>query len=131
VEDCIWPFRDGVSWWRQASAIWMNAWITSLHDPSIADARAAEDRRWRRTLTAVVGKGRDEGSFQADVDPPTFVKTLFALLDGFLVQMVLEDRGVTKRFAHDQSFRFLSRELEFDPRPFMSARHRGRTTVDP
>ena len=37
----------GQDWWRQASAIWMNAWITAMHDPAIARAREAEDRRWR------------------------------------------------------------------------------------
>ena len=48
------------------------------------------------------------------------MRTLFALLDGFMVQIVLEDPGVTRRFAHDESLRFLGRELGFDARAFSS-----------
>ena len=126
VEDCIWPAANGKSWWRQASAVWMNAWITALHDPTIAAARAAEDRRWREMLTDIVVAGQSAGSFRADVDAAAFVRTMFALLDGFLVQMVLEDPEVTKGFAHEHSFRFVGNELGFDPDPFLSSRHRRR-----
>ena len=104
VEDCIWPSPNGKGWWRQASAIWMNAWISALHDPTIAAARAAEDRRWREALTDIVIAGQSAGTFRAEVNAAAFVKTMFALLDGFLVQMVLDDPEVTKAFAHEHSF---------------------------
>jgi len=120
VEDSVWPARAGRPWWSEASAVWMNAWITSLHDPSIARVRAAEDRRWRAALAEVVAKGRAEGTFAAEVDPGVFVATLFAMLDGFMVQLVLDDPVVTPRLALDESLRFVGRELGFDPHAFSS-----------
>lgn len=126
VEDSIWPTAKGRGWWRQASAMWMNAWITALNDPSIAAARADEDRRWRAMVAGIVVAGQRSGAFRAEVDAAAFVPTLFALLDGFLVQLVLEDAQVTKAFAHEACFRFVSRELGFDPGPHLSSRHRRR-----
>lgn len=118
VEDSVWPALRGRAWWSEASAVWMNAWITALHDPSIARVRAAEDRRWRAALAEVVAKGRAEGVFAADVEPDVFVPTLFAMLDGFMVQLVLDDPVVTPRLALEQSLRFVERELGFDPHAF-------------
>jgi len=125
VEDSVWPAVDGSAWWGEASAVWMNAWITALHDPSIAEARAAEDRRWRAALSDVVAKGQEEGVFRSEVEPDTLVRTLFALLDGFMVQLVLDDPEVSRRFAYDESLRFLGRELGFDPHEFSSRSRAG------
>ena len=71
VEDSVWPAPAGRAWWGEASAVWMNAWITALHDPSIARVRAAEDRRWRAALAEVVAKGQEDGAFRAEVDAQT------------------------------------------------------------
>lgn len=120
VEDSVWPAPRGRAWWSEASAVWMNAWITALHDPAIARVREAEDRRWRAALSEVVARGRAEGVFSADVEADVFGATLFALLDGFMVQLVLEDPVVTPRLALDQSLRFVGRELGFDPYAFSS-----------
>jgi AcrR family transcriptional regulator len=120
VEDSVWPAEGGTPWWGEASAVWMNAWITARHDPSIARAREAEDRRWRAALAEVVAKGQADGAFGTGVEPDALVRTLFALLDGFMVQIVLEDPAVTRSFAYEQSLRFLGRELAFDPRAFTS-----------
>ena len=102
--------------------MWMNAWITALHDPSIARVREAEDRRWRAALADVIRQGQADGAFSATVDADALVRTLFALLDGFMVQIVLEDPAVTRRFAHDESLHFLARELGFDAHAFSSRR---------
>jgi len=118
----VWPAGPGREWWAEASAVWMNAWITARHDPSIARVREAEDRRWRAALADVVRQGQADGAFSASVDADALVRTLFAMLDGFMVQIVLDDPAVTRRFAHDESLRFLSRELAFDARAFSSRR---------
>jgi AcrR family transcriptional regulator len=120
VEDSVWPAPEARAWWGQASAVWMNAWITALHDRSIATVRAEEDQRWRDALAEVIAKGQADGVFDVSVDPATLVRTLFALLDGFMVQLVLEDRRVSSRFAYDESLRFLGNELGFDPHEFSS-----------
>jgi AcrR family transcriptional regulator len=120
VEDSVWPAPDARAWWAEASAVWMNAWITALHDPSIARVRAEEDQRWRTALAEVVSKGLGEGAFRSEVEAETLVRTLFALLDGFMVQLVLDDPGVSRRFAYEESMRFLGRELGFDPYEFSS-----------
>ena len=113
VEDSVWPAPEGRAWWAEASAVWMNAWITALHDPSIAAVRAAEDQRWRDALAEVIAQGQRDGAFDAKVDPNAVVRTIFALLDGFMVQLVLEDPG-------EASLRLLGSELGFDPHRFSS-----------
>ena len=120
VEDSVWPSAEGRAWWGEASAVWMNAWITARHDESIATVRAAEDRRWRDALARVIAKGQADGAFDRAVDPPTLVRTLFALLDGFMVQLVLEDPEVSCRFAFEEILRFLGNELGFAPHDFSS-----------
>ena len=125
VEDSVWPAPDARAWWGEASAVWMNAWITALHDPSIARVRAQEDQRWRTALAEVVSRGLGDGAFRSEVDAETLVRTLFALLDGFMVQLVLDDPGVSRRFAYEESMRFLGRELAFDPYEFSSRPRAG------
>jgi AcrR family transcriptional regulator len=120
VEDSVWPTAEERGWWGEASAVWMNAWITARHDESIAEVRAAEDRRWREALAEVVAQGQADGAFDRTVNPSTLVRTLFALLDGFMVQLVLHDPEVSNRFAHEEILRFLGRELGFEPRDFSS-----------
>ena len=120
VEDSVWPVPEARAWWAEASAVWMNAWITALHDQSIATVRAEEDQRWRDALAEVIAKGQADGAFKATVDPAALVRTLFALLDGFMVQLVLEDPRVSSRFAYEESLRFLGNELGFDPHAFSS-----------
>ena len=120
VEDSVWPTPEARAWWAEASAVWMNAWITALHDQSIATVRAEEDQRWREALAEVIAKGQADGAFMGTVDPATLVRTLFALLDGFMVQLVLEDPRVSSRFAYEESLRFVGNELGFDPREFSS-----------
>jgi AcrR family transcriptional regulator len=122
VEDSVTPPRSGRAWWREASAVWINGWVTAMNDPAIAEAREAEDRRWRQALTAIVERGREQGAFRSDVDPGAFVRTLFALLEGFVVQLVLDDPEVTERFAHEQSMAFVGDQLGFDPWEFSSRR---------
>lgn len=120
VEDSVSPPRSGKAWWREASAVWINGWVTALHDPAVAEAREAEDRRWRELLTQIVQQGQEAGAFAAEVDAAGFVRTLFALLEGFLVQLVLKDSEVSERFAHEQSMRFVADRLGFDPFEFSS-----------
>ena len=114
MEDSVSP-PEGKAWWREASAVWINGWVTAMHDPAIARAREAEDRRWRELLTKIVEKGQADGAFKAEVDASAFVRTLFALLEGFLVQLVLEDPEVSESFAREQSMRFIADQLQFDP----------------
>jgi len=120
VEDSVWPAPEGRGWWAEASAVWMNAWITAMHDSAIAAVREAEDQRWRDALAEVIAKGQKDGAFDAKVDPTAVVRTVFALLDGFMVQLVLEDPGVSSHFAYEASLRFLGSELGFDPHEFTS-----------
>jgi AcrR family transcriptional regulator len=114
VEDSVSPPKREQAWWREASAVWINGWVTAMHDPTIARAREAEDRRWRELLTEIVEKGQEDGAFASDGDAGAFVRTLFALLEGFLVQLVLKDPEVTESFAREQSMRFVADQLGFD-----------------
>jgi AcrR family transcriptional regulator len=118
VEDSVSPPKQEKRWWREASAVWINGWVTAMHDPTIARAREDEDRRWRVLLTEIVERGQEAGAFRAEVDASAFVRTLFALLEGFLVQLVLEDSEVTEPFALEQSMRYLADRLDFDPYAF-------------
>ena len=114
IEDTVWPVSDQ-SWAREATAIWMNAWIAALDDPAIAQARRNEDHRWREAMASVVRAGQQRGCFNTSVDAEEFVKTLFALLDGFTVQVALKDPDVTKEFGNEQALSFAGRVLDFDP----------------
>ena len=74
--------------------------------------RADFDARWRATIAEVVVEGEASGEF-SPVDPTEFAITLSALLDGFAVQIALEDAVVSPETAFACAMTFAADRLGF------------------
>ena len=93
-----------------------------------AAVRQKSDERWRDVIRSIVLAGQEAGEF-ASVDADDFTITLSALLDGFAVQIALEDPAVPPRRTYELAMRFAAGQLGFDWKPVPApgrARKRGR-----
>ncbi len=76
--------------------LWLDLWAQSVRHPEVARVREEFDAHWRETIAGVVRDGQASGEF-GDVDATEFAITLSALLDGFAIQIALEDPIVDPR----------------------------------
>ncbi len=97
---------------REDFALWTELWSRALRDKAAARKRAALDRRWRRTIGDIVREGQRTDEF-ADIDVDKFALLLASLLDGILLQLMLEDPDATYQQARDICVRVACRYLEF------------------
>jgi AcrR family transcriptional regulator len=93
-------------------ALWLDLWAQAVRHPEVARVRADFDARWRATIADVVVEGEASGEF-SPVDPNEFAVTLSALLDGFAVQIALEDPVVDPDTAFACAMRFAADRLGF------------------
>lgn len=92
--------------------MWLELWAEAVRHRAVAAVREASDERWRRTIATVVREGQATGEFQR-VDVEEFTLALAALLDGFAVQVVLEDSVVTPERAFRAGMNFAAQQLGF------------------
>ena len=97
---------------REDLALWTELWSRALRDEAAARKRAALDRRWRRTIADIVREGQRAGEF-ADIDADKFAMLLASLLDGILLQHMLEDPEAAYEQARDICVGVACRYLEF------------------
>jgi AcrR family transcriptional regulator len=75
---------------REDVALWIELWSRAIRDEAAGRKRAALDRRWRRTIADIVREGQEAGEF-VEIDPERFSMLLASLLDGMVLQHMLED----------------------------------------
>jgi AcrR family transcriptional regulator len=85
----LWP-AEGDS----ETVLWMELWVRALRDPELNKTRAELDRRWRDTIADVVREGQKQGEF-APGDADELASLLGALLDGYAIQLALDDAAVS------------------------------------
>src|SRR6201995_5739436 len=93
--------------------LWLDLWALSPRSPGVAAVREKSDERWREAISSIVLAGQESGEF-APVDADDFTIMLSALLDGFAVQIALEDATVPAQRTYDLARRFASGQLGFD-----------------
>ena len=92
--------------------LWLDLWTQAARHPEVAGVRQKFDERWRDTITSLVVEGQAAGEF-GPVSPADFAVTLSALLDGFAIQIALEDPTVDAGRAFKLTMRFAAGELGF------------------
>jgi hypothetical protein len=101
------PDAPNTSW-----LLWLDLWTQAARHPEVAVVRQKFDERWRDTITSLVVEGQAAGEF-GPVSPADFATTLSALLDGFAIQIALEDPTVDPGRAFELTMRFAASELGF------------------
>jgi AcrR family transcriptional regulator len=92
--------------------LWLDLWTQAARHPEVASVRQKFDERWRDTIATLVLEGQEAGEF-GPVNPADFAATLSALLDGFAIQIALEDPTVDAGRAFELTMRFAAGELGF------------------
>jgi AcrR family transcriptional regulator len=93
-------------------AIWLDLWATAVRHPEVRKVREEFDEHWRETIRRIVREGLANGEFK-DVDVEDFAVGFSALLDGFAIQIALEDPVVDARRAFELSMRVAAEQLGF------------------
>ena len=93
--------------------LWLDFWTQAARNPEVAGLRQKADERWRELISSLVVSGQEAGEFRA-VDPGSFAILLSGLLDGFAVQIALEDAEVGPERAFDLTMRFIADQLGFE-----------------
>ncbi|HEY2131009.1 MAG TPA: TetR family transcriptional regulator C-terminal domain-containing protein [Streptosporangiaceae bacterium] len=101
-------------------ALWLDLWAQSVRHPEVARVREEFDAHWRETIASVVREGIATGEFEK-VDATRFAITLSALLDGFAIQIALEDPAVDPQLAFRSSMDFAAMTLCFAWKPKKNA----------
>jgi len=101
------PDAPNTSW-----LLWLDLWTQAARHPEVAAVRQKFDERWRDTIATLVLEGQEAGEF-GPVSPSDFAVTLSALLDGFAIQIALEDPTVDAGRAFELTMRFAAGELGF------------------
>jgi AcrR family transcriptional regulator len=104
-------------------AVWLDLWAQALRDPQVRSVREDFDEHFRETIRQIVRRGMEGGEF-VEVDEDDFAVGFSALLDGFAIQIALEDPVVDAGRAFDLAMRVASRQLGFGWKPRRGGRRR-------
>lgn len=93
--------------------LWVELWTRALRDEDAATKRAALDRRWRTTIADIVREGQRAGVFGRALDPNEFALRLGALMDGLVIQMLLDDPDIDAAKMRRLCLETATRQLDF------------------
>ncbi len=103
---------DGTGTPEESWSIWLDLWAQALRDSVVRAVREEFDEHFRQTIRDIIRFGIEQGEF-AVVDEDDFAAGFSALLDGFAIQIALDDPVVDARRAFDLAMRIAARELGF------------------
>lgn len=95
---------------RSEWALWLDLWTRARHDETLAEARSHMDRLLRAAISEVVVWGIERGEF-THPDPARFAILLSSLIDGLAIQVLLDDKDVTRQVMLDLCLDLAAREL--------------------
>lgn len=101
---------------EESWAVWLDLWAQALRHRELREVRQEFDEHFRETIREIVRLGVEGGEFAA-VDEDDFAVGYSALLDGFAIQIALEDPVVDAGRSFDLAMRVAASQLGFDWRP--------------
>jgi AcrR family transcriptional regulator len=112
---------------EESWAVWLDLWSQALRDPVVRSVREEFDEHFRATIRDIVRYGQEREEF-VGVDEDDFSVAFSAILDGFAIQIALDDAVVDARRAFNLAMRLASRELGFEwkAKRGRGARRRGK-----
>jgi AcrR family transcriptional regulator len=96
--------------------LWLDFWAQAARNAEVASVRQKSDERWRAVISTLVQQGQEAGEFR-EVDAGSFALYLSTMLDGFTIQIALNDPVVDSVRAFELSMHFVADQLGFDWTP--------------
>jgi AcrR family transcriptional regulator len=115
---------------RSSWTLWLDFWTLAARNPEVAGLRQRDDERWRDMVSSLVTEGQQASEFRA-VDPDNFAVLLCSLLDGFAIQIALDDPVVGPERAFDLCMRFIADQLGFEWKGSQHGRDGGHQAGQP
>ena len=85
-----------VAAWR----VWAELWVEALHDPDLQELNERVYGEWRRTVSAIIRDGQDQGQFR-DGDAVQVANGLVAVIAGLSLQVLMGSRAMTVERMRD------------------------------
>jgi AcrR family transcriptional regulator len=101
---------------RSSWLLWLDLWAQAARNPELGGVRQKADERWRELIKSLVLAGQEAGEFRA-VNVVDFAICLSTLLDGFAIQVALNDPVVRPAAAFELSMGFIADQLGFEWSP--------------
>jgi AcrR family transcriptional regulator len=93
-------------------SIILEFWTQASRDPQVWNTAIAPYRRYQKYFTTLIQEGVDEGSFRAEIEPPTAARTLVSLAVGLLMQAIFDPQTFDWSHAVYDSVKLLLKGLE-------------------
>jgi AcrR family transcriptional regulator len=71
--------------------LWLEYWRAAAHDPEIAADNRVSEQALRGMVAAAIEEGAGSGTFKPVAEPQTIALTMLALIDGFGIQLAIDD----------------------------------------
>lgn len=101
---------------EESWSVWLDLWAQAVRHPMIRKIREEFDEHFRGTIRQIVREGTEAGEF-VETNEDDFAVGYSALLDGFAIQIALEDPVVDATRAFDIAMRVASQQLGFAWKP--------------
>jgi AcrR family transcriptional regulator len=105
--------------------LWMELWTQALRDGGARRARRELDQDWRAMIEGIVADGQDAGEFGGP-EASEVAATLASLLDGFAVQVTLQDPEMPRERVCELTLEVAEGLLECSLRPRVASDGGGR-----
>lgn len=109
-ERLVWLVESCTAAGDYDAVLWIELWPHALRSDELAATRGTLDRRWRRTIAAIIREGQERGELGGG-DPDELAALVASLLDGLAIQVALQDREVSSPTARRLCLEMLEREL--------------------
>ncbi len=93
-------------------SLWLDLWARAIRQAEVRQVREEFDEHWRETIRQIVRDGQAAGEFDA-VDVDDFAESFSAMLDGFAVQIALDDPVMGTERCFDLSMAYAAAQLGF------------------
>ncbi|MHB8189494.1 MAG: TetR family transcriptional regulator C-terminal domain-containing protein [Ferrimicrobium sp.] len=93
--------------------LWLDLWSQALREPLLRRVREEFDEHFRETIRHIVRDGVAAGEFITTDDEDDFAISYAALLDGFAIQIALDDPTVGAQRAFNLAMHYASQQLGF------------------
>lgn len=95
--------------------LWLEYWRAAAHDPEIAADNRVSEKAMRGMVESAIAEGIAAGGFRPVADASSIAKTVLAMIDGFGVQLAIDDADGNAEVSVELVEAYARLMLQVDP----------------